>query len=254
MTERHRLEGLTYFFPALNEEAHIEPLVERARSALTPLTEHLEIIVVDDGSSDRTGEIADALAARLDTVRAVHHERPHGYGGAVRAGIRAATQPFIFFTDGDRQFDPADLVMLLPELERADAVIAYRRKRSDPISRRFIAWCYNRLIAALFGLRVRDVDCAFKLFRREVFDAVPLNRIHSDGVFFSAELLIRMHEAGLRTPQVGVPHHARSWGVAKGAPPKAILRAIRDLLWLRLRLWLERARAATGRPSARAGG
>lgn len=239
------LDSLSFFFPALNEEEHVRPLVARALETLAPLAERLEVIVVDDGSSDRTGAIADQLAAADPRVRVVHHERRRGYGGALRSGIASSREAYVFFTDGDRQFDPADLVLLLPQLVEADAVIGYRKKRSDPLRRRFVGWSYNRVIRVLFGLPVRDVDCGFKLFRREVFERVPLERIGSNGAFFSAELLIRLHETRVRIAQVAVPHHPRTWGVAKGAPPRVILRAIRDLLALRLRLWRERIRRGT---------
>jgi glycosyltransferase involved in cell wall biosynthesis len=238
---RPTLPGLSFFFPALNEEAHVEPLAWRALEVLAPLAERLEVIVVDDGSTDGTGPVADRLATTDPRVRVVHHVRSRGYGGAVRAGIRTATQPYIFFTDGDRQFDPTDFVLLLDRIGDADAVVGFRQKRSDPARRRFIAWVYNRVIGLLFGLRVRDADCAFKLFRRSVFDAVPLERVRSNGVFFSAELLIQMYAARLRIVEVGVPHHPRRWGKEKGAPPRAILRAVRDVLALRARLWLGRA-------------
>ncbi len=254
-TSAGRLPGLTFFFPALNEEAHVEPLVSRARETLAPLAERLEVIVDDDGSTDATGPIADELARRWPEVRVIHNGARRGYGGAVRSGLAAATQPFVFYTDGDRQFDPADVRLLLPLIARTDVVIGYRAKRSDAPRRLFVAWVYNRVIQVLFALGVRDVDCAFKLFRREAFAHMPLDRVRSNGAFFSAELLIRLSKAGVRIAQVAVPHHPRTWGVAKGAPPRVILRAIRDLLALRVRLWREpHARSAAGPPSARAAG
>ncbi len=246
-----RLPGLTFFFPVLNEEAHVAPLTERALETLSPYTDRLEVVIVDDGSTDGTAARADHLAAAHPNVRVVHHERRRGYGGAVRSGLSTAREPFVFFTDGDRQFDPADLRLLLPLLDEADVVVGYRRKRSDPLRRRFVGWCYNRAIRVLFGLGVRDVDCAFKLFRCDVFAGVPLERIRSNGAFFSAELLINLDAAGVRVAQTGVPHHPRAWGKPKGAPPDVILRAIRDLLalWWRLRI-----RGGGGRSSARAAG
>jgi glycosyltransferase involved in cell wall biosynthesis len=224
---------LSFFFPVLNEEEHVRPLVARALEVLPGFAERFEVIIVDDGSSDRSGAYADELARRDPRVRVVHHPMRRGYGGAIRSGFAASRHALVFFTDGDRQFDPADLALLLPELDGADAVVGYRIKRSDPWRRRFVGWCYNRAIRVLFGLPIRDVDCAFKLLRREVFVRVPLDLVRSNGAFFSAELLIRMHQSGLRMRQVGVPHHPRAWGEAKGAPPRVILRAIRDLLVLR---------------------
>lgn len=232
-----KLSGLSFSFPVYDEETHVEPMVESALAVLPRFADELDITIVDDGSHDRTGEIADALAARHPSIRVVHHRPNRGYGAAVRSGLAAGTQPYLFFTDGDRQFDLADLALLIDALdERADLAIGYRLKRSDPFRRRFIGRVYNLVISLLFGGGFRDVDCGFKLFRREVFERVPLSSVRSDGAFFSAELLVRCRAAGLRIAQVGVRHYPRTAHEAKGAPPKVILKAIRDLLVLRARL------------------
>jgi glycosyltransferase involved in cell wall biosynthesis len=233
-----RLPGLSFFFPALNEEDNVAPIVEEALTILPLYADELEITVVDDGSSDRTGAIADELATKDPRVRVIHHGTRRGYGGAVRSGLQAATKPWVFFTDGDRQFALEDLALLIAASDGADAVVGFRRKRADPARRLFVAWVYNHLISALFGGGWRDVDCAFKLFRREVFDRVPLERIHSNGAFFSPELLITLRRAGIRVRQVGVRHFPRTAHEPKGASPRVIMRAIRDLLRLRARLWL----------------
>ena len=233
-----RLGGLSFFFPALNEEDHVAAVVEEALATLPRFTDDLEVTVVDDGSTDRTGAIADDLARKDGRVRVVHHGARRGYGGAVRSGLRGATKPWVFFTDGDRQFSLEDLGLLIAKSDGADAVVGYRIKRADPPRRRFVAWVYNRLIRVLFGGGWRDVDCAFKLFRRDVFDRVPLDRVRSNGAFFSAELLIALRRSGVRVRQVGVRHFPRTAGEEKGAPPRVIVRAIRDLLRLRVRLWL----------------
>lgn len=234
------LPSLSAFFPAYNEEAHVAPLVRDALSVLPRFTSDLEVIVVDDGSTDRTGEIADGLAREDGRVRVVHHRPNRGYGGAVRSGLRAATKEVVFYTDADRQFALADLERLLARLDRADVVIGYRVKRADRPRRLVIAWVYNTLIRVLFAAPFRDVDCAFKLFRRSVFERVPLERVRSDGAFFSPELLLVLRAAGERIEQVGVRHFPRSAGEEKGATVRVILRTIRDLLRLRLRLWLGR--------------
>jgi len=194
-----RLDGLSFFFPALNEEENVAPIVEEALTVLPRFADDLEITVVDDGSTDRTGAIADELALKDSRVRVIHHGTRRGYGGAVRSGLVAAT---------------------------------------DPARRLFVAWVYNRLIRLLFGGGWRDVDCAFKLFRRDVFARVPLERVRSNGAFFSPELLITLRRAGLRVRQVGVRHFPRTAHEPKGASPRVIVRAIRDLLRLRARLWL----------------
>ncbi|OLC11031.1 MAG: hypothetical protein AUH39_00445 [Chloroflexi bacterium 13_1_40CM_67_9] len=233
-----RLDGLSFFFPALNEEKNVAPIVEEALSVLPRFADDLEITVVDDGSTDRTGAIADELAVKDPRVRVIHHGTRRGYGGAVRSGLIAATKPWVFFTDGDRQFALEDLGRLVEAADGADAVVGYRIKRADPARRLFVAWVYNRLIRLLFGGGWRDVDCAFKLFRRDVFERVPLKRVRSNGAFFSPELLITLRRAGVRVRQVGVRHFPRTAHEPKGASPRVIVRAIRDLLRLRARLWL----------------
>lgn len=235
-----RLPALTFFFPAYNEEANVEEVVRQAFSVLPRFTDDLEVIVVDDGSRDRTGDIADRLASADPRVRVIRHRPNRGYGAAIRSGLSGATRPYVFYTDGDLQFDLADLERLIPLMVGADAAIGYRPRRADPAKRRFIAWAYNRLIQLLFGAPFRDVDCAFKLFRRDLFARVPLERVRSDGAFFSPELLLVLRAAGTRIAQVGVRHFPRRSGEEKGATPRVVLRAIRDLLRLRLRLWLER--------------
>jgi len=233
-----RLQGLSFFFPALNEEDNVAPIVNEALTVLPRFADDVEITVVDDGSNDRTGEIADELASKDPRIRVIHHGARRGYGGAVRSGLVAATKPWVFFTDGDRQFALEDLGRLIEAADGADAVVGYRIKRADPARRLFVAWVYNRLIRLLFGGGWRDVDCAFKLFRREVFVRVPLERVRSNGAFFSPELLITLRRAGVRVRQVGVRHFPRTAHEPKGASPRVIVRAIRDLLRLRARLWL----------------
>jgi len=232
-----RLDGLSFFFPALNEEDNVAPIVAEALSVLPRFADDLEITVVDDGSSDRTGAIADELAKKDSRVRVIHHGTRRGYGGAVRSGLVAATKPWVFFTDGDRQFALEDLALLIAESAGADAVVGFRKKRADPARRLFVAWVYNGLIRLLFGGGWHDVDCAFKLFRREVFVRVPLERVRSNGAFFSPELLITLCRAGVHVRQVGVRHFPRTAHEPKGASPRVILRAIRDLIRLRARLW-----------------
>jgi glycosyltransferase involved in cell wall biosynthesis len=232
-----RLPALTFFFPAYDEEESVEALVAEALATLPRFADEFEVVIVDDGSRDRTPELADALAAADPRVRAIHHRPNRGYGGAVRSGLAAARMPFVFFTDGDRQFRLADLGLLLREIDGADAVVGYRLRRMDPARRLVIAWVYRRVVRLLFGADFRDVDCAYKLFRREVFERFPLERVRSNGAFFSAELLLSLRAAGVRIRQVGVPHHPRTAGVAAGAAPKVVLRTLRDAAALRLRLW-----------------
>ena len=242
MTER--VARLSYFFPAHNEEANLAGLVEEALATLPGLADTFEIIAVDDGSKDRTPAIADELAAaHPDVVRAVHHEVNRGYGAALRSGLAAARYELVAFTDGDRQFRVADLGRLTERLAEPDApavVAGYRIKRADPLIRTIYARLYRLANRVFFGLRVTDVDCACKLFRRESLEGL---RVESGGAFFSAELLIKLQAAGRSVAEVGVPHYPRTAGSPTGAKPSVVLRAVKDFWLLRLRMWSNRARA-----------
>ena len=231
-----RLPALSYFFPAHNEEANLEGLVAEALATLPSLADTFEIIVVDDGSRDATPSLADRLAASHPEVRAVHHPTNLGYGAALRTGFAAARFDYLAFTDGDRQFKVADLGRLVERLQAgsADAVVGYRIQRADPLVRTVYARLYRLANRIFFGLRVKDVDCACKLFRRASLEGVS---VESGGAFFSAELLIKLRALGRRIDEVGVPHYPRTAGSPTGAKPQVVFRAVRDFWALRLRLW-----------------
>jgi glycosyltransferase involved in cell wall biosynthesis len=239
-----RVERLSYFFPAHNEEANLRGLVDEALETLPGIAETFEIVIVDDGSRDATSSIADELAAaHPDVVRAVHHPTNLGYGAALLSGFRAARHDLIAFTDGDRQFRVADLARLTERLagpDRPAAVVGYRIKRADPLVRTLYARAYRFANLFWFRLRVRDVDCACKLFRRDALEGIA---VESGGAFFSAELLIKLRAAGRTIVEVGVPHHPRTAGSATGAKPSVVFRAVRDFWRLRLRMWSNRAKA-----------
>ncbi|HEY7523644.1 MAG TPA: glycosyltransferase family 2 protein [Candidatus Limnocylindrales bacterium] len=239
-----RVPRLSYFFPAHNEDANLRPLVEEALAGLPAIAESFEIVIVDDGSRDRTATIADELAGEHpDVVRVIHHATNLGYGAALRSGFAAAGHELVAFTDGDRQFRVADLARLterLQEPDRPDVVAGYRIRRADPLIRSIYARAYRLANRIFFGLRVRDVDCACKLFRREALEGI---RVESGGAFFSAELLIKLRESGRSVVEVGVPHHPRTAGSPTGARPSVVGRAVKDFWALRIRLWLAPHRA-----------
>jgi glycosyltransferase involved in cell wall biosynthesis len=245
-----RVPRLSYFFPAHNEEANIEALVAEALEVLPTLADTFEIIAVNDGSKDRTGEIADRLAAEHPhIVRVVHHNPNRGYGGALRSGFETSRYELLAFTDGDRQFKIADIGRLtarMAEADHPDVVVGFRIKRADPFVRIVYARSYKLANRIFFGLTVTDVDCACKLFKREALANV---RVESGGAFFSAELLNKIRQAGRSIAEVGVPHYARTAGSPTGAKPSVIWRAVKDFWLLRLRLWANRDRAMKrGRP------
>ena len=249
-----RVARLSYFFPAHNEEANLEGLVEEALATLPTLADTFEIIAVDDGSSDATPQIADRLAAAdPDIVRVVHHPTNLGYGAALRSGFAAARYELVAFTDGDRQFRVVDLGRLtnrLAQPDRPDVVVGFRIKRADPPVRIAYARAYRLANRIFFGLEITDVDCAAKLFRREALEGL---RVESGGAFFSAETIVKLRAAGRTVVEVGIPHYPRTAGSATGANPRVVVRAMRDFWLLRLRMWADRTRALRrGEPIVRA--
>ncbi len=239
-----RVPELSFFFPAHNEEANLEALVDEALATLPSLAARFEVIAVDDGSKDRTPVIADELAKRHpDVFRVVHHPTNLGYGAALRSGFQAARYGQIVFIDGDRQFKVADVGRLTARMQQPDdpdVVVGYRLKRADPPIRRWYARIYRLSNRIFFGVRVRDIDCACKLFKRQALDGIFVS---SGGAFFTAEMLIKLRFNGRRMAEVGVPHYARTAGSPTGAKPSVVFRAVRDFWGLRFRLWFGRSGA-----------
>jgi glycosyltransferase involved in cell wall biosynthesis len=223
MTQR---PTISLVLPACDEAENIAAALRQARLELARMTKEFEIIVVDDGSSDATA----ALAARHPGVRILRHESNRGYGAALRTGLRAARLDWVCFTDADLQFDLADLQDLIEASADYDLVAGYRAPRRDPLRRVLLGRLWGLAVRLLLGLRVRDVDCAFKLFRREVIDAIA---IESVGAFVNTEILLRARSAGFRLREVPVRHFPRGAGRASGARPRVILVALRELLRLR---------------------
>lgn len=229
MSESTRLPGLSASFPAHNEEDNVEPMIADLLAALPDFAERFEVIVVDDGSRDRTFERASAVAARDPRVRVVRHEVNRGYGAAVWTGLVSGTMEYAFFTDGDRQFDVHQIADLIRALPGHDVVVGYRVNRQDNAIRIANAHAWNWLIRLLFGVPVRDVDCAFKLFDRRVLQGLA---IEAGGAMFSSELLARLKARGARIVEVPVRHLPREKGSASGGNPKVIARAFYELFRL----------------------
>jgi len=232
--------SLTIVLPAYNEEANIETAVADAVAAGEKYCDDVEVLVVDDGSADRTAEIVTLLSEKDTRVRLVRHHVNQGYGDALKTGFSAATKPLVFFTDADNQFDLDELGGFLDLIDHVDVVAGYRINRCDPWFRRLNAAVWNYLVRALFYVPVRDIDCAFKLFRREVFDGLQLD---SMGAMVNTELMVKLGRSGYRVVEVGVRHYARKAGVARGADPRVIARALIELVWMHRRLSTMDARA-----------
>jgi glycosyltransferase involved in cell wall biosynthesis len=225
-----RGHSLSVFFPCYNEQGNVERVVRNALKVLDELAVDCEVIVVNDGSADETGRIADGLAAQYPRVRVVHHPHNRGYGAALQSGFRAATKELVFYTDGDGQFDLAEMPPLLELMRDYDIVSCYRLNRQDPLLRKINGWCWTKLVCLVFGLRLRDIDCAFKLYRRAIFDGMPLC---STGALIDTEVLARATRKGCRIIQRGVHHYPRTAGAQTGANLRVILRAFRELWRLR---------------------
>ncbi len=222
--------SISVFFPCYNEQGNVARVAGNARKVLDDLGADYEIIIIDDGSADETGRIADELAAQNSRIRVVHHPHNRGYGAALQSGFRAATKELVFYTDGDGQFDMAEMPPLLELVRNYDIVSCYRLHRQDPLVRKINGWCWTQFVCLVFGLRLRDIDCAFKLYRRQIFDDMPLC---STGALIDTEVLARAARKGCKIVQRGVHHYPRTAGTQTGANLRVILRAFRELFQLR---------------------
>jgi len=230
MTELVHNVSISVFFPCYNEQDNITRVVEQALTVLEKLNADFEVIIVNDGSSDSTGQIADEIAGQKDRVKVVHHRTNLGYGAALQSGFKAATKELVFYTDGDGQFDINEMPPLLRLMEQYDIVSCYRLNRQDNLIRKINGWCWTKLVCLLFGMKIRDIDCAFKLYKREIFDNI---KVVSTGALIDAEILARAVRKGYRVTQQGIHHYPRTAGAQTGANLRVILRAFKELLRLR---------------------
>jgi glycosyltransferase involved in cell wall biosynthesis len=221
--------GLSFVFPVFDEVHNIRPLLEESLALAPRLARDFEIIVVDDGSRDGSAAVVDAMCRADGRIRLIRHAQNRGYGAALRAGLHEARGDLVFFTDADLQFDLDELSNLLAHTDEFDIVAGYRRPRRDPWPRRIIAHTWALIVRGLFDLRVRDIDCAFKVFRRHVIRAIPIASI---GAFVNTEILVRAQTAGYRIHQVPVSHRRRRFGRQSGGSPRVLVRAVVELAML----------------------
>jgi glycosyltransferase involved in cell wall biosynthesis len=235
---------MSVFLLAHNEADNIQRVVEGFKAELPKLTDDYEIIVVNDGSSDQTGQIAERMAASDDHVRVVHHPNNWGYGAAVISGINAASKAYVLLSDGDGQFDPADSALLAAKIRDYDVVVGRRARRADPLMRRLNGKAWSVLMRLLFGLRITDVDCGFKLFRREVLANLELE---AKGAMITTELMAILAGRGARIAEVDVHHLPRLAGESSGNSLRVIVRAFQELagLYWKLRAHQPSTRAKT---------
>jgi glycosyltransferase involved in cell wall biosynthesis len=236
-----KLPSITAIFPALNDGGTIASMVLAARAALRLVTAEFEIVVVDNGSRDYTALVLDDLAKLLPELRVIHTPRPLGYGGAVRAGFAAASKEWIFYTDGDAQYNPLELSRLVEAAaDGVDVVNGYKTARHDPFYRRLLGGLYHHTARLLFGFHLRDVDCDFRLFRRSILASVPLE---STTGTIGLEMVKRFQEAGYVFREVPVSHYYRSYGASQFFNFRRLFATARQLipLWTKLVLRKDRA-------------
>ena len=221
--------GLSMVLPAYNEGKNIQAVVDEAKPILDKIADRWEIIIVDDGSTDGTGAISQKLAQDNSRIKLVSHSNNQGYGSALASGFKAATMRWIFFTDADRQFRIAEIERLIPGLGSSKMVIGFREQRGDRLHRRVYGTAFTGVVNLLFGLSVKDVNCAFKIFDRSVIEG---ERMISRGALINAELLSIAKSKGIKPVQVPVSHFPRQAGAQTGGSLKVILRAAGELVRL----------------------
>jgi glycosyltransferase involved in cell wall biosynthesis len=228
--------SITVFFPCYNEQDNVAKVTRQALQVLEGLGADYEILIVNDGSSDNTGAVADQLAREHGRVRVIHHPRNLGYGAALQSGFRGSSKELVFFTDGDAQFDLTELPPLLPLAREYDIVCGYRMNRQDNFVRRMNGRLWTKLSNMMFSLHLRDIDCAFKLYKRAIFDDI---KMESTGALISTEILARAVRKGYTITERGVHHYPRTAGKQTGGNLKVIWRAFRELWKLRRRILTE---------------
>ena len=230
--------SISLVLPAYNEADNIAPMVAEAMPALEAVSDDFEIIVVDDGSADDTAAVTRRVMESNPHVRLIEHPVNQGFGAAVFSGFTNAEKDWIFYTDADRQFVLGELENFVPLMDQADLIAGYRAPRRDPFLRVFYGKGWSMLCTLVFGYTVRDVDCGFKLFRREIIEELAPT-IRSRGATFSIEWLARARRAGYRFVELPVTHRPRIAGSQTGANIGVIVRAFRELVQVRVQLWRE---------------
>lgn len=220
---------ISAFFPAYNEELNIVALAEKTGKVLSEICEDYEVIIVNDGSKDNTAGVSAELAKRDKHVRVINHEKNKGYGGAVKTGLNVGKFEWIFFTDGDGQFDVNEIKNLAAMTDKFDFIVGYRIKRADPFHRKLNAFMWGSMVKLLFGFKVKDVDCAFKLMKKEIIEKA---QVESEGALISTELLAKATKMGYKIGEIGVHHYPRTAGTQTGAKIGVIFKAFAELFKL----------------------
>ncbi len=226
MIKPRALTSISFTFPCYNEEANVGAVIEQAVKTGEEYGVDYEVVVVDDGSRDRTADVVRQWAQKNPRVKLVRHDYNIGYGAGVRSGIKHCTKDLLLLTDGDNQFHISDIEKLFSKIDSCDVVAGYRLSRKDHAGRRLNGFLWSHLTRLLFGLKLRDMDCAFKLIRRKCLQGIDLR---SDQLLINAEMLGRLKKKGCKIQEIGIPHYARTAGKATATHPVKILKTFGEL-------------------------
>ncbi len=229
------ISELSVFFPAYNEETNIKNTVLKAKKVLQKVAENWEIIIIDDGSTDRTGQIAGTLSRQDKRIKTVHHQPNRGYGGALKTGFEKAKYGWVAFTDSDGQFDFSEIVKFIAKKDEADLILGYRLKRADSLARKIFTFGWAAFARILLGLKVKDYSCGFKMIKKSAYK--KLLPLVGEEKVTQIEMLVKASRLGLATSEVGVNHYPRTSGKQTGADIKVVVKSITDLikLWRKLK-------------------
>ncbi len=233
-----KLPSISFFCPAYYDAENLPTLIDRATNLFERIADKYAITIVEDGSPDNTGQVADDLAAKNPNIKVIHHPENRGYGGAMKTGFETAKSfnfDYICYTDGDNQYDVREYENFLPALEKSKIVIGYKTNRADKISRKIQSKIFLYLVRILFGINVPDINCSMKIFHRSVLEDIE---VESDSAFIDAELIIKSHQLGKKIEKVPVNHYPRLHGLASGHKPKVIWDTIVDCfkIWWRMKV------------------
>ena len=230
MTDNSNI-SLSVFFPAYYDEMNIAKVVNKAVEVLESLRlKDYEVIIIEDGSPDKTGEVADKLAEQHEKVRVIHHKTNMGYGATLKDGFNNAKFEYVFYSDGDNQFNLDELKKFMALIPFSDIVVGYRKQKEYSFYRKFTSLCYNYLLKVLFDIRFWDIDCAFKLFKADLFKKIT---IESNDAFIDAEIMIKAKLLGYTSTEIGVEHYPRVDGISTGARPSVIFKTLKEIFEFR---------------------
>jgi glycosyltransferase involved in cell wall biosynthesis len=230
-----KLSSISFFCPAYNDALNLPDLIPNVFKFLSENSKKFEIIIIDDGAPDKTGEVADQLAQEFPNIKVIHHKKNKGYTATLKEGFETGKYDYIVYTDGDNQYDINDLGPYLHLLDNCDIVAGRATKKAVSNFRKFQSWVHNTLISILFFTNFRDINCALKIFKKSVLDKIKIGS-SPYGAFIDAELILKANKMGFKITQFPVVHYERKSGIASGSKPELVWNTIKDMIKLRLNL------------------